>query len=94
MKSDETKIYEHDKYKEYTFDPPVKEKDAINPSHYKSKTGLEAIQVIEAFTEGMDGVMAFAAGNAIKYLLRFNNKNGKEDLKKAKWYIDYIIKNC
>ena len=33
----------------------------------------------------------FAEGNAIKYICRHANKGGKEDLKKAKHYIDMII---
>ena len=33
----------------------------------------------------------FAEGNAIKYICRHDNKGGKEDLKKAKHYIDMII---
>ena len=36
--------------------------------------------------------MAFCAGNAIKYIFRFSHKNGVEDLRKAEWYIDRLIK--
>lgn len=36
-------------------------------------------------------VEAFYAGNAIKYILRWDKKNGVEDLEKAKVYIDKII---
>ena len=35
--------------------------------------------------------MLFAEGNAIKYICRHNNKGGKQDLEKAKHYIDMII---
>ena len=35
--------------------------------------------------------LPFAEGNAIKYLCRHKDKGGKEDLKKAKHYIDMII---
>ena len=35
--------------------------------------------------------MQFAEGNAIKYICRHNNKGGKQDLEKAKHYIDMII---
>lgn len=61
-----------------------------HPAHYKAN-GIEAIDVIQAFTENLGGIEAFCAGNAIKYLLRWSHKNGVEDLKKAKWYIDKII---
>lgn len=66
-------------------------KETINhPDHYNAG-GLEVIDVIKAFTEGMESSEAFAAGNAIKYICRYKKKNGVEDLKKAKWYIDYLI---
>lgn len=35
--------------------------------------------------------LLFAEGNAIKYIVRAKNKGGKEDLLKAKHYIDMII---
>ena len=62
--------------------------DAINPSHYKADNGLETIDVIRAFTD----VEAFCIGNVIKYVIRYKSKNGVEDLKKAKWYLEYVIK--
>lgn len=68
--------------------------NAVNhPGHYKGPAGLEAIDVIKEFTEGLSGVDAFCAGNAIKYILRWNNKNGTEDLEKAKWYINKLIES-
>lgn len=71
----------------------MQNEDNVNhPSHYQSKYGLEAKYVIEAFTDGLNGYDAFCAGNAIKYILRWNHKNGKEDLRKAKWYIDELLK--
>ena len=33
------------------------------------------------------------AANVVKYILRFPHKNGKEDLEKAKHYIEYLIEN-
>lgn len=68
------------------------EKETVNhPSHYQSKTGIEAIDVIEAFCDGLNGIEAFCTGNALKYMCRWKNKNGLEDLKKAKWYINKLI---
>ena len=64
-----------------------------HPNHYQSETGLEAIDVIEAFTFDLTGVEAFDTGNALKYLCRWNKKNGVEDLKKAQWYINHLIKH-
>lgn len=58
--------------------------DLVNhPPHYKSKGGIESIDVIESFELG------FNLGNAIKYILRCENKgNKKQDLEKARWYLN------
>ena len=63
------------------------------PSHYQSKTGLEVIDVIEAFTDGLVGIEATDTGNVIKYICRWNHKNGLQDLKKCRWYLDHLIKH-
>ena len=68
------------------------EKDMVNhPPHYKVG-GFEVIDIIQAFTQDLNGIAAVDTGNAIKYILRWHNKNGIEDLKKAKWYIEHLIK--
>lgn len=64
-----------------------------NPPHYQSETGLEVIDVIEAFTFDLKGIEATDTGNAIKYICRWKNKNGVQDLKKAQWYINHLIKH-
>lgn len=61
-----------------------------HPSHY-NQNGMEVWDVIKAFTSNLSGAEAFYAGNAIKYILRWDKKNGIEDLEKAKVYIDKII---
>ncbi len=67
-------------------------KDMVNhPDHYISREGLEVIDVIEAFTEGLDGIKAVCTGNVIKYICRWQHKNGLEDLKKAQWYLNHLI---
>jgi len=42
-------------------------------------------------TAKLVGVEAFCTANALKYLWRWKAKNGVEDLKKARWYIDRLI---
>lgn len=65
--------------------------DAVNhPSHY-CRDGIECIDVIKATTKGMNAFDAFCQGNAMKYLFRWHFKNGVQDLKKARWYIDKLI---
>lgn len=67
-------------------------KDNVNhPEHYQTKSGLEVIDIIKAATEDLKGMEAVCTGNAIKYLCRWKKKNGLEDLKKAKWYLDRLI---
>lgn len=66
--------------------------DMVNhPPHYISETGLEVIDVIEAFTFNLNGIEATDTGNVIKYICRWKEKNGIEDLKKAQWYINHLI---
>ena len=68
------------------------EVDNVNhPKHYQSATGLEVIDVIKAFTDGLNGIQATDTGNVIKYICRWHTKNGIEDLKKAKWYLEHLI---
>ena len=69
-----------------------KQQDDVNhPSHYSSESGLEAIEVIEAFFHGN----AFLA-NTFKYIARAGKKGGEakrlEDLEKARWYLEREIK--
>ncbi len=61
--------------------------DNINkPKHY-TQGKIEPIDYINANN------MSFNEGNIIKYVTRYKYKNGLEDLKKAKYYLDNIIDN-
>ena len=72
----------------------VTKQDMVNhPNHYKTKSGIEAIDIIEAFTEGLTGYEAVETGNILKYICRWKKKNGLEDLKKAQWYLNRLIEN-
>lgn len=62
-----------------------------HPDHYQSETGLEVIDVIEAFTFDLKGIEATDTGNVLKYICRWGKKNGLQDLEKAKWYLDHLI---
>ena len=68
--------------------------DMVNhPPHYQSENGIEVIDVIEAFTADLKGGEATNTGNVIKYMLRWAHKeNPLQDLKKARWYLDRLIK--
>lgn len=62
-----------------------------HPDHYQSETGLEVINVIEAFTFDLRGIEATDTGNILKYMCRWPKKNRLEDLKKARWYLNHLI---
>ena len=66
--------------------------DRINhPAHY-CQGGIECIEAIKAATVGLMGMEAVCTANALKYLWRWKRKNGVEDLKKARWYLERLIK--
>lgn len=76
------------------FEPKDYESDdemVSHPDHYQAKSGLETIRVIEAFTDGLEGIEAVCTANVIKYICRWKKKNGLQDLKKAQWYLTYLI---
>ena len=62
-----------------------------HPSHY-TQGGIECIDALEAATINLKGIEAVCTANAIKYLWRWKEKGGIEDLEKSKWYIDRLIK--
>ena len=62
-----------------------------HPAHYQSETGMEVIDVMEAFTFDLKGAEAIATSNVIKYICRWKNKNGVQDLNKAMWYLTHLI---
>ena len=66
--------------------------DAVNPKHYAGSTSLECIEVMQLIF-GKTAVMCFCICNAFKYMWRYKNKNGKEDLKKAEWYLNWVGNN-
>jgi len=64
--------------------------DPTNPDHYKTG-GIEAIDVIEAKLS-VKAFRGYLNGNILKYTMRHESKNGVEDLRKAQWYLDRLIK--
>ena len=68
-----------------------KKYDNVNhPSHY-TKGAFETIEIIKdkLTPEEFKG---YIKGNIIKYITRESHKNGNEDLRKAQWYLNYLIK--
>lgn len=58
--------------------------EQVGGSHYNSKN-IQPIEYILA--NGLD----FCEGNVVKYISRWKDKNGVEDLEKCKQYIDFLI---
>lgn len=69
-----------------------KKNDVIsNPNHYKlDGLDIEVKDVVKSVL-GTVGLVGFYKGNIIKYILRANKKNGLEDYKKARQYLDWLI---
>ena len=62
--------------------------DMVNhPIHY-NKAGIETIDAIAATNEGFK---YYLQGNILKYIWRYEYKNGVEDLEKAQWYLNKLI---
>ena len=77
---------------QFTIDTTKTQSDPVNsPTHYQ--TGL--IETIDSIKNilGHEKFQAYCIGNVIKYLSRYREKNGLEDLKKAETYISFIIKS-
>ena len=66
------------------------ETDMVNhPPHY-NQAGIEALDAIMAATN--EGSEYYLQGNIIKYLWRYRYKNGSQDLEKALFYLEKMIK--
>lgn len=71
-------------------DADIVNSDAVNhPAHYQGKH--ECIDEMIALF-GVESVKAFCKCNVYKYRFRAANKNGQEDLDKADFYMDYLMK--
>jgi hypothetical protein len=67
--------------------------DTVNkPKHYNLGK-VECIDAIESATLGKVGIQAVCTANVIKYLWRFEEKGGLEDIKKAQWYLNKLIES-
>ena len=64
--------------------------DNVNhTSHYETGK-FECIEVMQEVF-GTEAVQNFCVCNAFKYLYRHRRKNGKEDIEKARWYINKYL---
>lgn len=70
------------------------EESNIKPNHYKLNIkgqDVEVMDIIDAVVKDMDGRKGYVVGNILKYVCRAEKKNGLEDYKKARTYLDMLI---
>ncbi len=72
------------------YHPEDKHDSVTQPDHY-NKGAIEAIQAIRASMHPQE-FKGYLKGNCLKYLWRYEYKNGVEDLKKAQVYLSWLIK--
>lgn len=81
--------------KEEVLDNLVIDSDIINkPNHYQLNikgNNIEVIDVIDEVVKDYNPKQAFRVANILKYILRASKKNGLEDFKKAKKYIEMLL---
>ena len=68
------------------------EKNVNHPSHY-TQGGIECIKAIEA-SMNPKGFQDYCKGNVLKYIWRWRDKNGIEDLKKALVYLKWLLESA
>jgi len=73
---------------ELALETAIRQQDLANQKHYTSGD-IEPIEYIAA--QGL--LPEYAVGNVIKYVTRYKHKNGIEDLKKARVYLDFLIRH-
>jgi hypothetical protein len=90
--SDDTILFPGGDYPDFDMSwPPMdKVQSKVNhPSHY-NQGDIECIDAMLA-SAGTKAVKNFCHLSIVKYLWRFEHKNGLEDLEKAKWYMEKLI---
>lgn len=80
-----------DKFKKQEEQETMKPDTVIHPSHY-CQGGIECIKAIEA-SMTPEEFQGYCKGNVMKYVWRFREKNGLEDLKKAQVYLGWMIES-
>lgn len=67
--------------------------DMVNHPHHYTQGKVECIEALEAATVNLKGLDAVCTANAIKYLWRWQEKDGVRDLRKAMWYINKMLES-
>lgn len=67
--------------------------DNVNHPSYYNQSNIEVIDIMEALPSEYNHKTLISLANVIKYIFRAPFKNGKEDLKKAQWYLQRAVNN-
>ena len=81
----------HLKDAELNIEPENKPDMVSHPKHY-TQGDIECIDALKAATVGKRGIEAVCVSNVINYLWRYEEKNGIDDVRKSKWYIERLLK--
>lgn len=65
--------------------------NVVHPNHY-NRTSVEVIDTIKGMSTTSE-YRGFLIGNVVKYISRYSMKNGIEDIKKARYYLDLLEKD-
>ena len=63
----------------------------LRPDYYKGTDGKDLFARFESGLLTKEQVQGFYVGNVMKYITRYQGKNGIEDLKKARTYLNRLI---
>jgi len=63
--------------------------DNVNSPRHYTTGDIEVIDYIQDNLQG--GFESYCIGSILKYISRYKNKNGIEDLKKARWFLNKVI---
>jgi hypothetical protein len=88
--SDKLVLNEHSVWRVALGEDKPLQSSVNHPAHYTAGK-VECIDAIESATTGLTGLEAVCVANVLKYVWRHKHKNGIEDLRKARWYLDKLI---
>ena len=90
-------IYDYEVFEKYPLSDNISylkpaTDNVTSPSHY-NQGDIETIDYINQIVQAYNGRAGYHVGNVIKYVSRAPHKNGKEDLEKAKVYLEWAIEH-
>lgn len=65
--------------------------DEVDHPRRYTKGGIECIDALKAATVGKAGIEAVCVANVIRYLWRYEEKGGRTDVLKARWYVNRLL---